>query len=351
LLLVHCGDHPVAECPRCGELIGYDKLAVEIASGRCDYCPVCQLDLTGPLRRHLGGCTWIRVQVHETHTRAWVLLEEARNAGKVSELRRDRADVLAREAEVERARSRNVKHGQNPDATTTTNAGNMQPAAADLIRAKLRIGQLPRRTATRTWISVGSHLPCDGCDEPIIAGDPQHEVDAIGLGTLRFHKQCMQLWEEASAMPRDIAGGSDALTLTLARVRVRYPVALSRMARERWMHQGRCAALAAAAVLIVTVGLLCTPPTSEVGRHDVSQKPAVTSEVASPAPLLALTPPGAPSPPLTPQTPHPRAAARTSSRHIHTAQMTPVGIKSRVSLPAPAANISAFATAQVLQAP
>jgi hypothetical protein len=85
LLLVHCGDHPVAGCSGCGELIRCDSLAIDTASGRGDSCPRCQLDLTAPLRRHLVECTWIRVQVRDTHTRAWVLLEEARRVGKISE--------------------------------------------------------------------------------------------------------------------------------------------------------------------------------------------------------------------------------------------------------------------------
>jgi hypothetical protein len=82
------------------------------------------------------------------------------------------------------------------------------PDAAHLILAKVLIGQLPRRATTKCSVGHGQGLSCDGCDRPITPADVQHDVDAIGLGTLRFHARCMQLWEEASATPRDISGGS-----------------------------------------------------------------------------------------------------------------------------------------------
>jgi hypothetical protein len=92
---------------------------------------------------------------------------------------------------------------------------NEQPDPAHLILAKVLIGQLPRRATTRCWVGQGQGLPCDGCDRPVTPADLQHEVDAIGLGTLRFHARCMQLWEEASATPRDISGGSSPSASTL----------------------------------------------------------------------------------------------------------------------------------------
>jgi hypothetical protein len=92
---------------------------------------------------------------------------------------------------------------------------NEQPDAAHLILAKVLIGQLPRRATTKCSVGHGQGLSCDGCDQPITPADVQHEVDAIGLGTLRFHARCMQLWEEASATPRDISGGSTPSASTL----------------------------------------------------------------------------------------------------------------------------------------
>jgi hypothetical protein len=92
---------------------------------------------------------------------------------------------------------------------------NEQPDAAHLILAKVLLGQLPRRATTRCWVGHGQGLSCDGCDRPITPADVEHEVDAIGLGTLRFHARCMQLWEEASATPRDISGGSAPSPSTL----------------------------------------------------------------------------------------------------------------------------------------
>jgi hypothetical protein len=372
LLLVHCGDHPVAGCSQCGELIHFDRLAIDVGSGRCESCPRCQLDLTDPLRKHLVECTWIRVQVHETHTRAWVLLEEARHAGTLSEQRRDRADVLGREVEAERNRSRDVKRGQNPDGGKMANALNVRPGAAELILAKVLIGQLPRRTATRTWVGVGSRLPCDGCDEPITAADLQHEVDAIGLGTLRFHKRCMQLWEEASATPRDIAGGSGAFTLTHAdllghatgargthdmpTVSIAHRLYHSRNGgrppvlrpRETRTHRGRYAAIAAAVIAIIAASALGDRPTSDGGRYGVSREHAALREGTSQTlrverRSLAETPRS-----LTTKTPQPRVATSKSSRPIPALQ-APLP---RVLVPAVASTTSTSPTVQVLhQAP
>jgi hypothetical protein len=89
-----------------------------------------------------------------------------------------------------------------------------QPDAEHLIRAKVIIGLLPRRTTTKAWIGYGSGGLCDGCDQPITSTDVEHAVDAIGLGTLHFHQRCMQLWEAASAIPSDIAGGSAVIRPT-----------------------------------------------------------------------------------------------------------------------------------------
>jgi hypothetical protein len=111
---------------------------------------------------------------------------------------------------------------------------NEQPDAAYLIRAKVLIGQLPRRTATKSWIAQGSGLSCDGCDRPITATDAEHAVDAIGLGTLRFHTRCMQLWEEASALPREIAGGSAPSACTLV-----FDLGVAREAAAAWPAPAR----------------------------------------------------------------------------------------------------------------
>jgi hypothetical protein len=92
-----------------------------------------------------------------------------------------------------------------------------QPDVAWLIRAKVVIGQLPRRTNTKYWVGFGTGQSCAGCDKPIVATDVEHEVDVIGLGTLRFHRACMRFWEEASALRHDIAGGSEPCRVVFPR--------------------------------------------------------------------------------------------------------------------------------------
>jgi hypothetical protein len=138
---------------------------------------------------------------------------------------------------------------------------NEQPEPAHLILAKVLIGQLPRRATTRCWVGPGHDLPCDGCDQTITSADVQHEVDAIGLGTLRFHARCMQLWEEASATPRDISGGSAPVppTLVLVHGQRRTPVALETNPLRVSGWSGRAAALVGA-LWIGWVRLLSRPP-------------------------------------------------------------------------------------------
>jgi hypothetical protein len=296
LLLVHCGDHPIADCSRCGELIHFDRLVIDIAAGCCDSCPRCQLDLTAPLRKHLVECTWIRVRVRETHTRAWVLLEEARTAGTINEQRRDRADVLGREAEAERHRSRDVKRGQNPGAGERANALNVRPGVAELIRAKLLIGRLRRRTATRST-----------------AADLQREVDAIGLRTLRFHTRLGHA---------PVRGTRDRPTASIARLghsrNGRHPKVVRPGGRS--LHRGRGAAMAAAVVAIMTVSALGDRPTVNVGRYGVSHEPAVSREVTPQALRSARRPFDETPRPLTTNTRRPRVATSKPSRPLRALQ-------------------------------
>jgi hypothetical protein len=89
------------------------------------------------------------------------------------------------------------------------------PDAAYLIRAKVVIGQLPRKRTSRSTVGFGSGSLCDGCERRIAAAEIEHRVD-VGSETLRFHAVCAAFWEEASAMPAsDIAGGSAPSAWTL----------------------------------------------------------------------------------------------------------------------------------------
>jgi hypothetical protein len=101
-LVVYCHDHAVAVCPDCSASLQVNEIGVDLILGRRDYCHRCRADITRALRDHLAGCTWMRVQGREV---------------KASEGLRDRADVLAREAEVQQRRSRDVKRWQPSEGT------------------------------------------------------------------------------------------------------------------------------------------------------------------------------------------------------------------------------------------
>jgi hypothetical protein len=115
-LVVHCSDHAIAACPACSETVTFAGVTTDILRGDHDFCRACRTDLTATLRKHLVECTWIRVQVRETRERAEATRASAQEASKISAQLRDRADVLAREAEAEKERGRRMKRGQTPDS-------------------------------------------------------------------------------------------------------------------------------------------------------------------------------------------------------------------------------------------
>jgi hypothetical protein len=112
-LIVYCGDHSVAVCPECSEMMHFDELGQDVVLGRRDVCPACNADLTAALRRHLAGCTWMRVQVRETRERAQAIREAAIETRKTSEQLWDRADLVTAQAEAEQQRGRRLKRGQD----------------------------------------------------------------------------------------------------------------------------------------------------------------------------------------------------------------------------------------------
>jgi PAS domain S-box-containing protein len=65
---------------------------------------------------------------------------------------------------------------------------------ADRIANKLERGLLTGAHPVKTWAGSGNGRPCDGCDEPILRADIQHEVDLEDGRTLRFHDACGSLW-------------------------------------------------------------------------------------------------------------------------------------------------------------
>jgi hypothetical protein len=69
----------------------------------------------------------------------------------------------------------------------------MDPASA-LIMEKLLRGSLPAADPLKLWISYGTGLTCDGCDEVISASAQEHEAEMPNGRILRFHVPCHGLW-------------------------------------------------------------------------------------------------------------------------------------------------------------
>jgi hypothetical protein len=72
---------------------------------------------------------------------------------------------------------------------------------AEKIRAKVSAGLLPRQAPVKTWGGFGSGRPCDGCAEPILPTEVEHEVDFEGSPTIRLHAACYAVWRQL-VLPR-----------------------------------------------------------------------------------------------------------------------------------------------------
>jgi hypothetical protein len=116
-LVIHCHDHAVAVCPSCAAVLQASDIGTDVVRGLRDFCSGCRADLTAVLREHLADCTWMRVQALEGRRRAREIQQQALETSKSSQQLRDRADVLAGEAEAAQQESREVKRGQPPSGT------------------------------------------------------------------------------------------------------------------------------------------------------------------------------------------------------------------------------------------
>lgn len=65
---------------------------------------------------------------------------------------------------------------------------------ADIIREKLSEGLLPGKAPAHTWCGYGSRKPCNGCNEPILNTEVEHELDFNGTRVVRFHAACEAIW-------------------------------------------------------------------------------------------------------------------------------------------------------------
>jgi len=85
-----------------------------------------------------------------------------------------------------------------------------------LIRSKLAAGTLPRVDAAKLWAGPGRGDACAGCDQPITRAEIEHEVDVPARGALRFHRNCLGIWQAQVARDgHEIRGGSAASPWTL----------------------------------------------------------------------------------------------------------------------------------------
>lgn len=98
LLLIHCRDHPVAECVRCTGTFHLREVVSRDSVGIRSYgCPWCHTDLTENIRAHLYSCALLPGEVRR---RAQEARDAARYLVKQSHQLQDNADVLIREAEA-----------------------------------------------------------------------------------------------------------------------------------------------------------------------------------------------------------------------------------------------------------
>lgn len=68
-------------------------------------------------------------------------------------------------------------------------------ARATRLAEKLTRGLLSTTKPIHRWAGFGNGRPCDGCDDPILGGDVEHEIDFDGGRTVRFHAACAVLWQ------------------------------------------------------------------------------------------------------------------------------------------------------------
>jgi hypothetical protein len=149
LLYGYCWAHPIA-CPACAQSFRLYEL------GSAHFmipCPRCAADLTENIRGHLYSCS-ISPQVLRQKARE--AREAARMLVKQAHERRDRADVLSREAEAAVAALRDAMKQSATEALRI------------LIQTKLRDGTLPHGDIPATIPGrPGNGSICGACDHVV----------------------------------------------------------------------------------------------------------------------------------------------------------------------------------------
>jgi hypothetical protein len=112
VLVMCCHDHAVAVCPGCSRPLTSFEMGADFLLVKEDVCPACETRLGLVLRQHLESCT--SVAITELLEGGAEVFDRARRLLKHGQTLGQRADVLAREAEVARQRSRDVRRGGPP---------------------------------------------------------------------------------------------------------------------------------------------------------------------------------------------------------------------------------------------
>jgi len=79
------------------------------------------------------------------------------------------------------------------------------------IRGKLQNGALPTISPSQVWGGKSRGAICDACESAIAPGDVEYEADFTDGDTLRFHWECVLIWDAERAIdPTDQGGPRDA---------------------------------------------------------------------------------------------------------------------------------------------
>jgi hypothetical protein len=72
-------------------------------------------------------------------------------------------------------------------------------ALRDTARERIEQARLPKTKPSRMWGGHGSGQTCSLCDRPILASEPEMELEYEGdasSSVVRFHLQCQSVWDE-----------------------------------------------------------------------------------------------------------------------------------------------------------
>jgi hypothetical protein len=67
---------------------------------------------------------------------------------------------------------------------------------AETVHDKLAAGTLPRADAAKLWAGMGTGQVCAACEEPIVASQPEYELEYDdGRAAILLHGECHAAWE------------------------------------------------------------------------------------------------------------------------------------------------------------